>query len=617
MVLKKSLKNGFKIGDKASSTGEDKTKLESSTKRSEKIKKRPEEESEDEEAATEVSSEYEAPDGGWGWMVTLGLILVFVTTIGPNASFTIVFGDFLEATEQAGSVTTMLNSLFNISYSLAGLVTNPLLKQFSMRSVGIIGAILFAVPNVMIAFVRHVIEMAVLFFLEGIGLGLIFTICNTNFNAYFDKKRSMVMGISQAIVGLGGIIYPIGIELMMEEYGFRGTAAITGALSLHCITAMALMRPPSSWSKKFQNRKLKTKHEEEPIDEAKKPLVPVNSLPNPRELDNLKKSEKWNSCRSLQEEDRTNNATLSPEVRVASVSNVETGICRERSKSLLVTEWTDWARTRKKPALLAGFTSSSLTNLRVQPGTETLSNVVLRLRTPAVAIAEEEREASDIVVDVISQKTPKMFRIRSRRLLDSLIDFSLLKNRPFVNMCLGISFVFTSDFTFAAFLPMMMTSRGYTKADAALAITVSASAELVSRICLAIFTIFVDAKPKMIFFVAMIGMTLAKLGYLYFEDTLTGTIIMVAVIGAVRSWLLVPQPLVVVENISVDQFAAAYGVFAIVSGVISVIFGPFAGLIKDWTDSFVVCQIVLLAMNALFIVPWTMEIILAKKKTEK
>lgn len=69
-------------------------------------------------------------------------------------------------------------------------------------------------------------------------------------------------------------------------------------------------------------------------------------------------------------------------------------------------------------------------------------------------------------------------------------------------------------------------------------------------------------------------------GYLYLEDTLTGTIIMVAAIGAVRSWLLVPQPLVVVENMSVDQFAAAYGVFAIVSGVISVMFGPFAGLYR-------------------------------------
>lgn len=106
------------------------------------------------------------------------------------------------------------------------------------------------------------------------------------------------------------------------------------------------------------------------------------------------------------------NFLKTPEVRVASVSDVETGIYRQRSKSLLVTEWTDWAKTRKKPALLAGFTSSSLTNLRVQPGTETLSNAVLRLRAPPVVIAEEERDTGDIVVDVISEKTPKIFRIR-------------------------------------------------------------------------------------------------------------------------------------------------------------------------------------------------------------
>jgi MFS family permease len=62
-----------------------------------------------------------------------------------------------------------------------------------MRSIGVIGAILFSVPNVMMAFVHQVLEMAVIFFLQGIGLGLMFTICNTNFNAYFDKKRSMVL----------------------------------------------------------------------------------------------------------------------------------------------------------------------------------------------------------------------------------------------------------------------------------------------------------------------------------------------------------------------------------------------------------------------------------------
>ena len=56
-----------------------------------------------------------------------------------------------------------------------------------------------------------------------------------------------------------------------------------------------------------------------------------------------------------------------------------------------------------------------------------------------------------------------------------------------------------------------------------------------------------------------------------------GLIVMVAAIGMVRSWLMVPQPLVVVENLAVGKFAAAYGVFAIISGLISIVFGPVIG----------------------------------------
>ncbi|CAB0030575.1 unnamed protein product [Trichogramma brassicae] len=115
---------------------------------------------------------------------------------------------------------------------------------------------------------------------------------------------------------------------------------------------------------------------------------------------------------------------------------------------------------------------------------------------------------------------------------------------------------------------MMMASRGFGQSEATFAITTSATTELVSRVFLAAFTLFFDVRPKLLFFFAMIGMTIAKIGYLCLEDTLIGSLIMVGVIGAVRSWLLVPQPLVVVEDVGVDQFAAAYGIFAIVSGSI-------------------------------------------------
>lgn len=104
------------------------------------------------------------------------------------------------------------------------------------------------------------------------------------------------------------------------------------------------------------------------------------------------------------------NFPKTPEVRVASVTDVEKGVYRGRSKSLLVSGWPDWTKSRKS-ALLAGFTSSSLTNIRVQPGTETLNNAVLQLLTPPAAIAEDELDNGDVVVEVISQKTPRMFRL--------------------------------------------------------------------------------------------------------------------------------------------------------------------------------------------------------------
>lgn len=63
-----------------------------------------------------------------------------------------------------------------------------------MRPVGVVGAMLFSFPNVCLAFVRNVYEMALINFLQGLGLGLIFTICNTNFNAYFVKRRAPVRG---------------------------------------------------------------------------------------------------------------------------------------------------------------------------------------------------------------------------------------------------------------------------------------------------------------------------------------------------------------------------------------------------------------------------------------
>lgn len=89
-----------------------------------------------------------------------------------------------------------------------------------------------------------------------------------------------------------------------------GTAVITGALSLNCIFAMTLMRPPPSWNSKVRSKKKPVENHLDLTDESKKPLVKTNSLPKPREITMLSKTEKWTSCRSLQDDSQSKNSEL-------------------------------------------------------------------------------------------------------------------------------------------------------------------------------------------------------------------------------------------------------------------------------------------------------------------
>ncbi|TGZ54781.1 Monocarboxylate transporter 9, partial [Temnothorax longispinosus] len=118
--------------------------------------------------------------------------------------------------------SSLFNSVFMINYSIASLLTNTLMKRYSTRPVGTVGALFFALPNIALAFVRNIYDMAFICFLQGFGSGLIHTITNTVFNSYFVKKRAKVMYASQAIIALGGIVYPMLCERMVPLYGFRG-----------------------------------------------------------------------------------------------------------------------------------------------------------------------------------------------------------------------------------------------------------------------------------------------------------------------------------------------------------------------------------------------------------
>ncbi|XP_058823290.1 monocarboxylate transporter 7 [Topomyia yanbarensis] len=207
------------------------------------------------------------PEGGWGLLVGIGMAAMFTVSLGSLPSFGLMFGDFLTNLGEETGAIALITSCFFSALSFAGLFTNTLMKKTSCRTVGLIGATLYVVGSFLTIFVRSTNELLISFSIfQGAGFGLMIPVSYTTFNAYFVEKRVVMMSISQTLIGLGTMFYPIFIQRTMEAFGFRGCMAVLAAVNSHTMVAMLLMHPVE-----WHMKKVKVDAEEVQINETHSP----------------------------------------------------------------------------------------------------------------------------------------------------------------------------------------------------------------------------------------------------------------------------------------------------------------------------------------------------------
>uniref|UniRef100_A0A8D8ES32 Monocarboxylate transporter 9 n=1 Tax=Culex pipiens TaxID=7175 RepID=A0A8D8ES32_CULPI len=201
------------------------------------------------------------PEGGWGLLVGIGMAAMFTVSLGSLPSFGLMFGDFLTALGEETGAIALITSCFFSALSFAGLFTNTLMKKYSCRTVGLLGAFSYVIGSFLTIFVRSTNELLISFsvfqgrwvfwssrrcymvVVSGAGFGLMIPVSYTTFNAYFVEKRVVMMSVSQTLIGLGTMFYPIFIQKTMEAYGFRGCMAVLAAVNSHTLVAMMVMHP--------------------------------------------------------------------------------------------------------------------------------------------------------------------------------------------------------------------------------------------------------------------------------------------------------------------------------------------------------------------------------------
>ncbi|XP_075866102.1 monocarboxylate transporter 12 isoform X2 [Microcebus murinus] len=136
------------------------------------------------------------PDGGWGWMIVAGCFLVTICTRAVTRCISIFFVEFQTYFAQDYAQTAWIHSIVDCVTMLCGL-----------------------------------------------GFALCYSPAIAMVGKYFSRRKALAYGIAMSGSGIGTFILAPVVQLLIEQFSWRGALLILGGFVLNLCVCGALMRP--------------------------------------------------------------------------------------------------------------------------------------------------------------------------------------------------------------------------------------------------------------------------------------------------------------------------------------------------------------------------------------
>ncbi|XP_062536140.1 monocarboxylate transporter 12 [Armigeres subalbatus] len=196
------------------------------------------------------------PDGGWGWLVLAGSMLVNILVPGTIKSFGVLFVEFLEAFQASPSTAAWIPALCYFLYSSLGPLSSILSVKYSYRTVTIIGGTFAAVGMIITYWATSVSFLYISYgVLVGTGAGLSFPPTVYIVTSYFVKLRGLANGLCISGSALGSIILPPLLRYLLVNFGYRGACLIMGGITLNVWVAAIFYQPVENHLKRVKKVK--------------------------------------------------------------------------------------------------------------------------------------------------------------------------------------------------------------------------------------------------------------------------------------------------------------------------------------------------------------------------
>ncbi|XP_055304029.1 monocarboxylate transporter 9-like [Sitodiplosis mosellana] len=188
-------------------------------------------------------------DGGWGWLIVVGSFVINFISDGIVCSFGVIYVQLLDEFNEGKGYTSWILSLMSGMALCVGPISSTFVNKYGFRAVTISGSILAAVSLFASYYAQNVFTLIITIgFMLGSGLGLVYLPAIVSVTTYFEKYRSVAVGIAMAGSGLGTFVFAPLVDFLNEEYGWRGTLMVMSGIVLNCAIFGVLFRPLASFN---------------------------------------------------------------------------------------------------------------------------------------------------------------------------------------------------------------------------------------------------------------------------------------------------------------------------------------------------------------------------------
>ncbi|XP_037028597.1 monocarboxylate transporter 13-like isoform X1 [Bradysia coprophila] len=497
------------------------------------------------------------PDGGWGWMIVFAQALSSMVSLPILTAFGLIFKDKLSGMGMPVKDISTITSTNSACSMLIGVVNGPLLKNFGYRKVALTAGLMFTTGIALTAFANNFCQFILSYsILTASGFGLINSSFSLALNTYFRKKRSRAAGTSVTITGLGPVLYPPLITVLLSYYGVQDCVLILACLSLHVVVAALLLQP------------IKYHLIHQPTDEELAGLNDTSNAP-------------------------TEAATLKP-------NGIDSNITVGQTLAPIPNAIENNSMTDKMNELeryrFFGFDNSMDRPNELRNGTSyTKDDTDPKLATSLKNVSPEDE----------TQPPPKTSMLSG---VVRIFDLDLLKDLRFINIIAGTAIATFAELSFGNLIPFILSDMTFSNIEIATFLSTQSIADIASRFLSPFIGDYLAIPTRVMYLVGLSLLIVFRTSVLLC-DNLTKLLIIAACIGVAKGIRTVYIILVIPNYVTINKLASALGIRMVSNGLVVLCLGPLVGWIRDFTGSYVICIVFMNCLTLTCIIMWGTEIL--------